>query len=227
MQMLSQLSYRPAAAILPCPDQGVSVASGDSRDNAGVSPAVATALPLAAHLSITSLPLVIAALITTVVAAIALAPRLARRLGTTEPVARLLVLGFGFVLSWTLLPDADALRGLGSDGVCNTDRVGLIPWHELTSLNEHSLNVALFVPLGLAVGLLPLTRSSMAVVLAAFSLTFVVETVQLLVPALGRGCETADIFDNLLGLAIGIAVGLALRFVLRLPRSAGPDPRDG
>jgi hypothetical protein len=227
MQMLSQLSYRPAADILPFPGRRVSVASGDSRDNAAMSPAVATALPLAAHLSILTLPLVIVALISTVVAAIALAPRLARRLGTTQPVARLLVLGFGFVMSWTLLPDADALQGFGSDGVCNTDRVGLIPWHELTTLNEHSLNVALFVPLGIAVGLLPMTRSSVAVVLAAISLTFVVETVQLLVPALGRGCETADIFDNLLGLAIGIAVGLALRFVLRLPRPAGPDPRDG
>jgi glycopeptide antibiotics resistance protein len=227
MQMLSQLSYRPAADILPCPDQGVSVASCDSRDNAAMSPAVVTAIPLAAHLSITSLPLVIVALIATVVAAAALGPRLARRLGAAEWVARLLIVGFGFVLSWTLLPSADGLQGLSSDGVCNTDRVGLIPWHELTTLNEHSLNVALFVPLGIAVALLPVTRSTAAVILAAIALTFVVETIQLLVPVLGRGCETADLFDNLLGLVIGIAVGLALRVVWRLPRRAGPDPRDG
>ena len=192
-------------------------------------PSLVTALPLASHLSISVLPFVAAALIATVVAAIVLAPRLARRLGTAESVARLLVFGFGFALSWTLLPDAEGLQGMGSDGVCNTDRVGLIPWHELTSLNEHSLNVALFVPLGIAVGLLPLTRAAAFVALAAVSLTFIIEAVQLLVRALGRGCETADIFDNLLGLAIGILIGVLLRGVLgrRLrtgSRTAGSEP---
>ena len=187
-------------------------------------PDLTTALPLASHLSISVLPLVGVALITTVVAAMALAPRLARRLGTAEWVARLLVFGFGFALSWTLLPDAEGLQGIGSDGGCSTARIGLIPWRELTSLNESSLNVALFVPLGIAVGLLPMTRTAALVALAALSLTFVIETVQLLARALGRGCETADIFDNLLGLAIGILVGLLLRGLLRRPRPAGSDP---
>lgn len=187
-------------------------------------PSVATTLPLAAHLSISVLPLVAVALIATVVAVIVLGPRLARRLGTAESVARLLVFGFGFALSWTLLPDADGLRGLGSDGTCNTDRVGLIPWRELTTLNEHSLNVALFVPLGIAVGLLPMTRAAMLVAVAAVSLTFVIETVQMLVRALGRGCETADLFDNLLGLAIGVLIGLLLRVVLGRRLRTGSEP---
>lgn len=184
-------------------------------------------LPLATHTAAVVLPFVAMALITTVVAAAALAPRVARRLGSTRAVAALLIFGFGFVLTWTILPDADALEGIATDGgSCDTSRIGLIPWRELTTLNDHSLNVALFVPLGIAVGLLPWSRSAAVVVVAAFSLTFAVESIQLLVPVLGRGCETADLFDNTLGLVVGIGLGLVLRSLPWTARLAGSDASD-
>ena len=63
--------------------------------------------------------------------------------------------------------------------------------------------------------MLPRTGRSLLVALAATSLTLVVETLQLLLPVLGRGCETADIVDNLLGLVIGLALGLMLRPLVR------------
>lgn len=180
------------------------------------------AMPLAAHLSFAVWPLLAIALSMTVVAALTIGPRLARRLGTVDEVGALLVFGVGFVLTWTVLPDADALDGIPGDGVCDTSRIGLIPLRDLVRLNEYSLNVALFVPLGIAVGLLPARRASLAIAVGAASLTFVVETVQLLVTALGRGCQTADLFDNLLGLAIGIVIGLLLRPLLRRWRPAVP-----
>jgi glycopeptide antibiotics resistance protein len=143
----------------------------------------------------------------TIVATAVLSRPLARWLGCGRWVAALLVFGFGIVLAVTLVPDPAALRGVPSTGVCDTSRIGLIPLDQLLRPNEYSLNVLLFVPLGLAVGLLPHTRRAAMIALAAASLTFVVEAIQLVATGLGRGCQTADLFDNLLGLAIGAAVG--------------------
>jgi glycopeptide antibiotics resistance protein len=98
--------------------------------------------------------------------------------------------------------------------VCDVSRVGLIPLRELTRVNEASLNVLLFVPLGLAVAMLPRTRGAALVALGAVALPFVVEGLQLVVTVLGRGCQTADVFDNLLGLAVGFALGTLGRAIV-------------
>ena len=54
----------------------------------------------------------------------------------------------------------------------------------------------------------------MLVVVAAIALPFAIEATQLLVPLLGRGCESADVVDNLIGLAIGLAIGLVAGWLL-------------
>lgn len=159
-------------------------------------------------------PLSVLALAVSIVVALALSARVARWLRVHRWLAALLLFGFGFVISATLVPTAAALEGQASDGVCDMSRIGLAPIRELTTVNFTSLNVLLFMPLGLATGLLPRNRRTTAVTLAAISLTFVIETLQLLLPALGRGCQTADMSDNLLGLGIGIAVGLLARTVI-------------
>ena len=141
----------------------------------------------------------------------------ARWLGTRRPIAALLLFGFGFVISATLMPTAGALEGGVSSGVCDLSRVGLPPLGQLTRISLTSLNVVLFVPLGVAVGLLPRNRHAGAAIVAAISLTFVVESIQLLLPVLGRGCETADMFDNLLGLGLGAALGIVARPLVRRP----------
>ena len=151
------------------------------------------------------------ALAATVVIAWAGSGVLARWLRTDRAVAALLLFGFGFVLSATLMPTAAALQGEVSDGICDTSRVGFASIDQLTRVNFTTLNVILFVPLGIAVGSLPISLRAALVALAAASLTLVVETIQLLVPTLGRGCEVADVFDNLLGLAVGLVVGLLVR----------------
>lgn len=159
-------------------------------------------------------PLSAVAAVAVIILALALSPSLARRLRTRRPVAALLLFGFGLVMAATLVPTGVALEGAASDGVCDLSRVGLAPIEELTRVSFSSLNVLLFVPLGLAVAWLPRTRAAALITIAAVSLTFVVEAVQLLVPLLGRGCQTADMSDNLLGLAIGIAIGLLARSAL-------------
>jgi hypothetical protein len=154
------------------------------------------------------------ALVLIVIGSVALAPAVARRLGTRRVVAGLLLFGFGLVIAATLLPDRDALAGIASERVCDMSRFGPASIAELTRVNTTSLNVLLFVPLGVAVGLLPRSRTTTFVVVAAVSLTFVVEAIQLFVTVLGRGCQTADMVDNLMGLAIGIAIGVLARPVL-------------
>ncbi len=160
---------------------------------------------------VAAVPLSLFALGIAIVLAVWLSAAVARRLDTPRIVAALLLFGFGLVVAATLVPDAGGMSGEASDGVCDLSRIGLAPLDELTRVTFTSLNVLLFVPLGLAVGLLPRTRTAAVVTLAAVSLTFVVEGIQLVVTALGRGCQSADIFDNLLGLAIGMVIGALVR----------------
>ena len=158
-----------------------------------------------------TVPLSVLAVAVSVVIAVALSTRAAAWLRTRRSVAALVLLGFGLVISATLVPTGAALDGIPSDGVCDTSRLGIASIEELTSVNTSSLNVLLFVPLGFALGLLPRTRPAAIVAVAAASLTFVVEAIQLLLPVLGRGCQTADLVDNLMGLAIGVVIGLLAR----------------
>jgi hypothetical protein len=163
-----------------------------------------------------SVPLSLVAFAGAILLAVALSPTVARRLGTPRVSAALLLSGFGLVMAATLSPDADALGGMPSDGTCDFARIGLAPIEDLRRITEASLNVLLFLPLGVAIGLLPRTRPGAAIAIAAFSLTFVVESTQLLLPVLGRGCQIEDIFDNLLGLILGIGIGLVARQILGL-----------
>jgi len=49
------------------------------------------------------------------------------------------------------------------------------------------------------------------VVVGAIALSFAIETTQLLVLWLDRACQSADVVDNLTGLAIGLAGGIVAR----------------
>jgi hypothetical protein len=152
-------------------------------------------------------PLSAAAVLITIILAIAVGPALARRLATPRAVAMLLIFGFGLVISATLMPTAAALDGNISDGACDLRRMGLPPLGDLFRLSDTSLNVLLFVPLGIALGLLPRNRAATAVTIAAILLTFVVESIQLVLVGLGRSCQAEDIVTNLLGLALGFVAG--------------------
>ena len=120
------------------------------------------------------------------------------------------MLSLGIILSATLTPLRWAIDfGATGSGVCDFSRIGLAPLGELLRFNDTSLNILLFIPLGVTIGLVPMSRRKAAVVAAAMALPFAIETIQLLVPWLDRGCQSADVIDNLTGLIVGLAAGSA------------------
>jgi hypothetical protein len=164
-------------------------------------------------------PLFVPVLVLSVVAGLILARPIARRLATTRWVAFLLVASLGLIVGATLTPLLDALEGVPSDGICDTSRQGWADLATYTRINSSSLNVALFVPLGVALALLPWNRATAALVVGSLFLPIVVELTQLLLPVLGRGCQTADIVDNTTGLVLGLAAGYLAKRVLGPGRS--------
>ena len=148
------------------------------------------------------------------VAGLLTAPVVARGLRSARAPAWLLVFGIGVVIAATLTP-----LGVGFEEpvsiprTCDLSRVGLAPLSEYFRLGDTSLNVALFMPLGVAVGLLPGSHRKWIVVAAAIVLPFAIETLQLLAPVLARGCQSADVVDNLIGLVLGMVGATGARWL--------------
>jgi VanZ family protein len=137
-----------------------------------------------------------------------------RTLRVVRPVAWLMVLSLGIILAATLTPQWEALAyGARGPLSCDFSRVGLAQLTELLRFNDTSLNVLMFVPLGATIGLLPRSRRTAAVMIVAIALPFAIETAQLLLPALDRACESADVVDNLTGLTIGLGGGVVARWL--------------
>jgi len=173
-----------------------------------------------------ALPWLVPGVVVSILIGLVVARPLSRWLGTSFGVALLLVVGFGAVLSATIPPDHDGLLDLASRGwTCDLSRTGPASPLSYLRIGEASLNVLLFVPLGLAVGLLPGSRRAMLVGAIALTATFAIEATQALVPMLGRGCEAADLVDNLLGLGLGFLVARLLSVVARLAETRSDDPR--
>lgn len=160
------------------------------------------------------LPWFLPGLAITTVIALAVAGRVARRLRTESWIAFLLVMSLGAVLAATIPPVAGGFSGRASaPGRCDFGRIGLAPLSDYLHLGDTSLNVILFVPLGLAIGLLGRSPATARLLVAVLALPPAIETIQSLVPMLGRGCESGDVVDNLLGLGIGLALGVLLSVV--------------
>jgi glycopeptide antibiotics resistance protein len=131
----------------------------------------------------------------------------------------------GLIISATLTPVADALgEGVPSSGTCDMERLGFAPLSSYLHPTEASLNVLLFVPLGLAVGMLPRGRPAAWLTLVVLLLPTVVEELQVVLPALGRVCQAADIIDNTTGAAIGLVMGHILGSASTALRLPGLDP---
>jgi glycopeptide antibiotics resistance protein len=165
------------------------------------------------------LPLLLPVLVISLGIGVVLARPLARRLGTHVLVAFLLVTSLGLIVASTLTPHVGALQAEARvGGWCDLSRLSLAPLSLIARPNDVSLNILLFVPLGLAVGALPPGHSRARLALGALALPFVIELIQSLVTALGRGCESADVIDNLTGLVIGLSLGSAAGWLGRRSR---------
>jgi len=138
----------------------------------------------------------------------------AQALAVSPAIATALVASMGLVVAATLTPLRHALEsGAVGSGRCDLTRLRLPSLEELMSFeaNDIGLNVLLFVPLGVTIGLAPRSRQKIVLVVVAVATPVVVEATQLLVPALARGCESADVIDNLLGLGLGLAITTVVR----------------
>jgi glycopeptide antibiotics resistance protein len=137
----------------------------------------------------------------------------ARWLPADRRVAWLILTSFGLIVSATLTPLRGDLETTERwTGTCDLARIGLAPIEWLVRLSDTSLNVALFVPLGIGIGLVAARHARARLVVAAVLLPFVIEGIQLTVSVLDRGCQSADVVDNLSGLLVGLLIGWAIRW---------------
>ena len=156
------------------------------------------------------LPWFLPGVVISIVVSIAASGALGRALGVRRAVAWVMVLSLGIITAATLTPQWEALAfGARGSSSCDLSRLGLAPLRELLRLSDSGGNILMFIPLGATIGLVPRSRRKAAIVIAAIALPFGIETIQLLLPVLDRACESADVIDNLTGLAVGLAGGVA------------------
>ena len=165
-------------------------------------------------------------LIVSIAVGIAFGRRVGRALGTSSILATGLILAAGLIASATLTPSREALmQGAVGTGRCELSRLGPAAVGELLRFGDPTFNVLLFVPLGLAIGLIPASRWKLVLGVGAFVLPFAIETIQLLATGLGRGCQSSDVADNLTGLVIGLVMGIVVGRLV--PSARGRDLEDG
>jgi len=160
------------------------------------------------------LPWFLPGLAVSILLALALAAPLARLLRVGRPLAGAIFVAFGIVVAATLTPLRGTFNFAAVGGTCDLSRIGLAPLGALLHVDDTSLNIVLFVPLGITIGLVAALRPRIALLAVAIALPFLIETTQLLVPALERGCQSADVFDNLTGLGLGLLAGVVGRWLL-------------
>jgi VanZ like family len=150
------------------------------------------------------------------VVSIAASGAVGRGMRVRRPLAGALVLSLGIIIAATMTPQWEALAfGARGSSSCDLTRLGPAPLTELLQFTDAGLNVLMFIPLGATIGLLPRSRRSAVVLIAAIALPFAIETIQLLLPALDRACESADVVDNLSGLVVGLGSGIVAGSIAR------------
>jgi hypothetical protein len=154
--------------------------------------------------------------------ALLVAPFLARSLRTSRLHAALLVIALGLTIMATFTPTIEALTDtVPHPGTCDLSRRMVASPRTLLTVNPTSLNVLLFVPLGMALGSLPSSRRAVGLVVLAFLLPMAIELFQLMVPVLGRECSSGDVVDNTMGLVIGLVLGFSARWLwVRVQRAS-------
>jgi hypothetical protein len=158
------------------------------------------------------LPWLLPGIVLALAVSLAASGRVGDQLGVPRRLAAALVLSIGVILAATVTPH------VGSEavpGTCRITRIGPAPLREYRHLNDTTLNVLLFIPLGATVALLPRNRARTALIAGAVALPFVVETIQLAITWLDRSCEGDDVFDNLTGLVVGFAIGAVAERIRR------------
>lgn len=157
------------------------------------------------------------------VIALLAAGRVATALRANRLLAFCLVVSIGAILAATLTPNTGSFEPPPGTTFCDLSRVSPAPLAELLSLHgEPSLNALLCLPLGLVIGLLPRSAGKIVLLAGALALPAVIEVLQGLLTLLNRSCSSADVVDNLTGLAVGVVLGSAAGWLwVRVTRTAG------
>lgn len=88
-------------------------------------------------------------------------------------------------------------------------------------LNQRTLNLALYVPLGLlSVLVARTTRQRIAAIAAAAALPVVFELLQA-TRLVGRSCDIVDVVDNWVGIGVGALIGALVAIILKRPTRVG------
>lgn len=172
--------------------------------------------------SSSNLPWLVPGIGIALVVSVAASGRVARWLGVTRVAAWVLLMSTGVILSATLTPQALEARGdPGLGRLCELTRIGPPGLAELSSSPVVEGNILMFIPLGFAIAVAPRSSHKRALLVGAFALPFLIEATQFVVTPLGRGCQSADVTDNLTGLVLGLALGaLTARLAPRLVRKS-------
>jgi hypothetical protein len=150
-----------------------------------------------------------------------------RRWGSSAWLLAALMVSATLIVAITLTPNA----GDGEDSFADP-RADPGPWGYLREpaywghVDERSLNVALFLPLGLVVGALLRGGWRWVGLCAGVALPWVIEGLQGVLP-FTRDPDLADVADNSTGFLVGFATGLLVATALaatpeRIRRASGP-----
>lgn len=132
-----------------------------------------------------------------------------------------LIVSAALVVGITLTPNAGI-----EDGSLVDPRFDRGPWGYLRQpeywlyLDSRTLNVALFIPLGLTIGLLARGRSRWIALAVGLMLPWIIEGLQSALP-FNRDSQAIDLADNTTGFLIGFASGLIITTVSTGTRDRG------
>jgi hypothetical protein len=128
--------------------------------------------------------------------------------------AALLLVSVGVVIAGTLTPlaDANVTPPVGAR-TCDLTRTWLATPMDFASGDDVAINVMMLMPLGFALGAMPFAGRKLGLVAGSVALPFAIEGLQLVLVVLGRGCQAADVVDNLTGLFIGLVAGLPISWL--------------
>jgi glycopeptide antibiotics resistance protein len=157
-----------------------------------------------------SLPLLVPVFVLGLVVAALACRRVGAWLRMPWWAAFVLIAGLGLVAALTLTP-------VRSGAVVVVDAVSLVPFTpdgpivrpptQWWRIDDRTLNVLVFIPIGFAVILVGRPAARIALVAGALALPWVIEGTQLVVTWLARGPQWQDVVDNTVGVLIGLLVG--------------------
>ena len=173
-----------------------------------------TSVPDLVRVTWEAVPWAIPLVAASAVVAVVLALMLQRTRGASAWLVAALMVSIGLVVALTLTPNAGVEESSLVDP--RSDRG---PWGYLRQpeywlhLDSRTLNVALFIPLGLTLGLLARGAARWVILAFGLALPWLVEGLQSVLP-FDRDPQSIDLADNSTGFVVGYAAGLLVMGVI-------------